>query len=78
MRVLVAEPVASEGVDLLRADHEVDERHGLSRDELCAIIPDYDALIVRSGVQVDAQSDRRGDAAGRHRAGRGRCRQCRS
>src|SRR4029079_3027390 len=24
------------------------------RDELCAIIPDYDALIVRSGVQVDA------------------------
>src|SRR6185436_17264056 len=36
------------------ADHEVDERHGLSRDELCAIIPDYDALIVRSGVQVDA------------------------
>ena len=54
MRVLVAEPVASEGVDLLRADHEVDERHGLSRDELCAIIPDYDALIVRSGVQVDA------------------------
>ena len=55
VRVLVAEPVASEGIDLLRADHEVDERPGLSRDELCAIIPDYDALIVRSGVQVDAE-----------------------
>jgi D-3-phosphoglycerate dehydrogenase len=54
VRILVAEPVASEGVDLLRADHEVDERHGLSRDELCAVIPDYDALIVRSGVKVDA------------------------
>src|SRR4029078_6338446 len=54
VRVLAAEPVATEGVDLLRADHEVDERHGLSRDELCAIIPEYDALIVRSGVQVDA------------------------
>ncbi len=54
MRVLIAEPVAQEGVELLRARHEVDERPGLSRDELCAIMPDYDALIVRSQVQVDA------------------------
>jgi D-3-phosphoglycerate dehydrogenase len=54
MRVLVAEPLASEGVELLRAHHEVDERPGLSRDELCAIIADYDALVVRSQVQVDA------------------------
>jgi len=54
MKVLVAEPVASEGVELLRADHEVDERHGLSRDELCAVIGEYDALVVRSQVQVDA------------------------
>jgi D-3-phosphoglycerate dehydrogenase / 2-oxoglutarate reductase len=54
VRVLVAEAVASEGVDLLRAEHEVDERHGLTRDELCAVIPGYDALIVRSGIQVDA------------------------
>ena len=55
MRILVAEPVAQEGVELLRAHHEVDERPGLSRDELCAILPDYDALIVRSQVQVDAE-----------------------
>jgi len=55
MRVLVAEPVAQEGVELLRAHHEVDERPGLSRDELCAILPDYDALVVRSQVQVDAE-----------------------
>ena len=54
MRVLVAEAVADEGVELLRAHHQVDERPGLSRDELCAIIADYDALIVRSQVQVDA------------------------
>lgn len=54
MKVLVAEPVAQEGVALLRAQHQVDERHGLSHDELCAILPDYDALIVRSQVQVDA------------------------
>jgi len=54
VKVLVAEPVAQEGVELLRAQHHVDERHGLSHDELCAILPDYDALIVRSQVQVDA------------------------
>ncbi|MFL5713625.1 MAG: phosphoglycerate dehydrogenase [Chloroflexota bacterium] len=55
MRVLVAEPVAEEGVELLRGEHQVDERHGLSRDELCAIIGDYDALVVRSQVQVDGE-----------------------
>ncbi len=55
MRVLVAEAVAEEGVELIRAQHQVDERHGLSRDEMCAIIGDYDALIVRSQVQVDAE-----------------------
>ena len=54
MRILVAEPVAIEGIELLRASHQVDERPGLSPEELCAILPDYDALIVRSQVQVDA------------------------
>jgi D-3-phosphoglycerate dehydrogenase len=55
MKVLVAESVAQEGLERLRAHHEVDERIGLGRDELCAILPDYDALIVRSQVQVDAE-----------------------
>ena len=55
MRILVAESVAQEGLERLRAHHEVDERIGLGRDELCAILPDYDALIVRSQVQVDAE-----------------------
>ena len=54
MRILVAEPIAAEGVALLRAHHDVDERPGLSPDELCAILPEYDALVVRSQVQVDA------------------------
>jgi len=54
MRILVAEPLAPEGIELLRTHHLVDERPGLSRDELCAIIGDYDALVVRSQVQVDA------------------------
>jgi D-3-phosphoglycerate dehydrogenase len=55
MRVLVAESLAPQGIALLRADHQVDERSGLSRAELHAAIPDYDALVVRSGVKVDAQ-----------------------
>ena len=54
MKVLVVEPLAGEGIALLRAHHEVDERIGLSRDELCAIVGDYDALVVRSQVQADA------------------------
>ena len=54
MRVLVAEPLAEEGVALLRAHHEVEAPAGLSRDELCSIIGEFDALVVRSQVQVDA------------------------
>ena len=55
MRVLVAEPLAREGIELLRAQHEVDERPGLSREELCASIGGYEALVVRSQVAVDAE-----------------------
>jgi len=54
MKILVAEPLASEGVEILRREHEVDERPGLSPEEYRAILPDYDALVVRSGVKVDA------------------------
>ncbi|MCU0483577.1 MAG: phosphoglycerate dehydrogenase [Chloroflexi bacterium] len=54
MRILVAEPLAREGVEILRRDHEVDERPGLTAEEYRAILPDYDALVVRSQVKVDA------------------------
>jgi len=56
VRILVAEPLAAEGVDLLRAQHDVDDRPGLPREELLAALPDYDALVVRSQVQVDAEA----------------------
>ena len=56
MRILVAEPLATEGVALLRAQHDVDDRPGLPREELLAALPDYDALVVRSQVQVDAEA----------------------
>jgi D-3-phosphoglycerate dehydrogenase len=54
MRVLVAEAIAPEGIDALRARHEVEVRTGLSADELRAAIGEFDALIVRSQVDVDA------------------------
>jgi D-3-phosphoglycerate dehydrogenase len=56
MRILVAETLAEEGLGLLRAEHQVDVRVGLPRDELLAALPQYDALLVRSQVQVDAQA----------------------
>lgn len=56
MRVLVAEPLGHEGLELLRAEHEVDERLNLTRDELLAALNDYDALLVRSQVKVDAEA----------------------
>ncbi|CAN5416916.1 phosphoglycerate dehydrogenase [soil metagenome] len=52
----MAEPLATEGAALLGERHEVDVRAGLPREELLAILPGYEGLIVRSGVQVDAQA----------------------
>jgi D-3-phosphoglycerate dehydrogenase / 2-oxoglutarate reductase len=54
VRILVVEPLAAQGLELLRAHHEVVERLGLPRDEIVSILPDYDALVVRSQVKVDA------------------------
>jgi D-3-phosphoglycerate dehydrogenase / 2-oxoglutarate reductase len=55
MRILVAEPLAPEGLAALRARHEVDLRTGLSPTQLREAIAGYDALVVRSQVQVDAE-----------------------
>ncbi len=55
MKILVAEPLAKQGLEILRAHHEVDEKIGLSPEELAAIIGDYDALLVRSQVKVTAE-----------------------
>ena len=55
-KVLVADAVAGEGVSLLRrAGFEVDVRTGLSKDELTAVIGNYDALAVRSETRVSAE-----------------------
>jgi D-3-phosphoglycerate dehydrogenase len=54
VKILVAEPLAKQGLEILRAHHDVDEKIGLSPDELAAIIGEYDALLVRSQVKVTA------------------------
>ena len=53
-RVLVPEKLSPDGLALLGKTLEVDERKGLSPEELAAAIPDYDALIVRSETKVTA------------------------
>ncbi len=40
---------------------------GIAREEFLAILPDYDALLVRSQVQVDAEAIAAGQAADHHR-----------
>ena len=54
-RVLIAEPLAEAGVELLRAHHEVDARASTSREELLAAVAEVEALVVRSATRVDAE-----------------------
>lgn len=55
-RILVSDKLGAAGLELLdqMADVAYDVKTGLSKEELLAIIPEYDALIIRSGTQVDA------------------------
>jgi D-3-phosphoglycerate dehydrogenase len=52
MRVLVSDPLAQDGIDVLSKELEVDVKTKLSENELVDIIGDYDALVVRSGTKV--------------------------
>ncbi len=53
-KVLVSDKLAQEGIDILKKVADVDVNTGLPEDELCKIIGDYDALVIRSGTQVTA------------------------
>ncbi len=54
VKVLISDPLAKEGVDILKANNgfQVDEVSKLSEAELCKKIKGYDALIIRSGTTV--------------------------
>ena len=53
-KVLVTDPIAQDGIDLLSAGAEVDVRLHPSKDELLKLIPNYEALVVRSETKVTA------------------------
>ena len=55
MKVLIADPISDEGIDILRNHAEVDVRLGLKPEEIISIIGDYEALVVRSQTQVSAE-----------------------
>jgi len=53
MKILASDKVAEEGLKLFReAGFEVDSKTGLPEEELIKIIPEYDALVVRSETKV--------------------------
>jgi len=54
-KVLVPDKVSPDGIALLRKTLDVHERRGLSPEQLLEIIPDYDAMIVRSETKVNAE-----------------------
>ena len=55
-RVLIADPIADEGITLLREGADVDVRTGLSPDELREALPGYEGLVVRSEAKVTADA----------------------
>ncbi|KAF2193985.1 phosphoglycerate dehydrogenase [Zopfia rhizophila CBS 207.26] len=54
-KILIPEKVSPDGLALLKDSFEVDEKKGLSPDELKGIIGEYEALIVRSETKVTAE-----------------------
>jgi D-3-phosphoglycerate dehydrogenase len=55
-KILIADKLGQAGLDRLdqMADVAYDVRTGLAKDALLVILPDYDAVIVRSDTQLDA------------------------
>lgn len=55
MKVLAADGIADEGIEILKQNFDVEVRDKLSADELLEIIPQFDALMVRSASKVTAE-----------------------
>lgn len=55
-RILISDKLGEAGLTMLdkAADVAYDVKTGLSKEELLAVIPEYEGLIIRSGTQVDA------------------------
>lgn len=56
VKILVTDRIVDEGIAILTSKgYEVDERYGMTPDELLECVGDYDALIVRSATRVTAE-----------------------
>ena len=51
-KVLVSDPIDQAGIDILSQVATVDVKTGLPPEQLVQIIPEYDALMIRSGTRV--------------------------
>jgi D-3-phosphoglycerate dehydrogenase len=51
-KVLVSDTINQAGIDILSQVAQVDVKTNLSPEELVQVIPDYDALMIRSGTRV--------------------------
>ncbi len=56
MRVLVADGLAEEGLRRLREAGDVLVRSGLSDEDLCALLPEVEAVVVRSKTRVSGRA----------------------
>ena len=59
-RVLITDPIAADGVEILQRHLDVDQRIGLNGQELLDAVGEYDALVVRSETKVTAEVIRAG------------------
>ena len=56
VKILVTDKIVDEGIAFLEGKgYEVDVKCGMTPEELLAVVPEYDALIVRSATQVTAE-----------------------
>ncbi len=52
MKILLTDNINADALNMLKKDFHVDLKLGLNEDQLTALIPEYDVLIVRSSVKV--------------------------
>lgn len=60
-KILAVDGISAKGIEFLRAEFEVDVHDKISHEELLEIIPNYDALMVRSASKITADVIDRAD-----------------
>ncbi len=52
MKILIADKISDKGIAILKDNHDVTVRDGLTENQLLEIIADYDAIVVRSKTHI--------------------------